>query len=177
MIVIHYSCVCADYSCQALDVAPFWSSADTRPLSLLQVKPSPPPEQTERLPLHGAPLQSSSSRCSQSAGAGRNPQPSSQSTRTGFKSSFIPSSRHVQFRHHQCVASEGSASRGFFLSFYMQQETRRRLPVWPLQTEGHSLCSDPNQNNKRTIFKTCLHCVFWLLYVYLHTLYRLISLS
>lgn len=122
------------------------------------VKPSPRPEQTDRL--HGAPLQSSSSRCSQSAGAGQNPQPSSQSTRTGLKSSFIPSSRHDQFRHHQCVASEGSASREFFSFFFLHAARNKtgRLPVWPLQTEGRSLCSDPNQNNKRTIFIVCAGC-------------------
>lgn len=61
----------------------------------------------------------------------------------------------------------------------MQQETRRCLPDRSLQTEGHSLCSNPNQNNKRTIFK--MRFFFSLseltATIYLHTLYTVFSFS
>lgn len=138
---------------------------------------------TELPSLRRTPLESSFSQCCQSAGAGQNLQAFSQTTWTGFKSSFI-SSRHVQFRQHQYVASEGTTSRFsffflfFFPFFYMQQETRQDVSQTGRGRLKDTVCATIRTRTikKQPFSRWVLHCLCWLLYIYLHTLRLFICL-
>lgn len=113
----------------------------------------PPLLWTDGTPL---PLSSPLSRCHQSAGAGPKPQPSAKPRWTGFKSSFI-SSRHVQFRHHQYVASEGTTSTFFFVFSFFLTCSKKQDRMYPRQACGRlkdTVCATIQTSTiKKKVFK------------------------
>lgn len=150
---------------------------DTRRWNL----PSSSSGRQQRPSLRRTPLETSFSQCCQSAGAGQNLQAFSQTTWTGFKSSFI-SSRHVQFRQHQYVASEGTTSRfSFFFFFYMQQETRQDVSQTGRGRLKDTVCATIRtrtiKKNNRFQDEFCIVCAGCYLFIYTLCVYSFAFLS